>query len=108
LHGYIPIESIGLPDSLLSRFDLLFVVLDQLDPESDIKFASHVISVHRYRNRLDFGEYDDEDNSDDEGITMCISKTHSIWQISQKGRMSSDFAQLESEEDDDPHSDDVL
>lgn len=39
---------------------------------------------------------------------MGNSKTHSIWQVSQKGRMSTDFTQLESEEDDDPHSDDVL
>lgn len=44
-----PQENIGLPDSLLSRFDLLFVVLDQLNIKSDKAIAEHVIRGHRYR-----------------------------------------------------------
>ena len=41
-------KNIGLPDSLLSRFDLLFVMLDEKDPELDRKIAERVITNHRY------------------------------------------------------------
>ncbi|KAH0459614.1 hypothetical protein IEQ34_012428 [Dendrobium chrysotoxum] len=43
-----PTKNIGLPDSLLSRFDLLFIVLDQMDPEIDRQIAEHVSHMHRY------------------------------------------------------------
>ena len=43
-------KNIGLPDSLLSRFDLLFVMLDEKDPESDRKIAERVITNHRFHN----------------------------------------------------------
>ena len=42
-------KNIGLPDSLLSRFDLLFVMLDEKDPENDRKIAERVICNHRYQ-----------------------------------------------------------
>ena len=43
-------HNISLPDSLLSRFDLLWVMLDEKDPENDRKIAERVITNHRYMN----------------------------------------------------------
>lgn len=43
-------ENIGLQDSLLSRFDLLFVMLDSVDSDLDEIIADHVVRMHRYRN----------------------------------------------------------
>ena len=43
-------KNIGLPDSLLSRFDLLFVMLDEKDPENDRRIAERVITNHRYQS----------------------------------------------------------
>ncbi|XP_023339006.1 DNA replication licensing factor MCM3 [Eurytemora carolleeae] len=45
-----PMENIGLQDSLLSRFDLLFILLDTIDVDNDRKIADHVVRMHRYRN----------------------------------------------------------
>ncbi|KAI8905577.1 MCM2/3/5 family-domain-containing protein [Gorgonomyces haynaldii] len=43
-----PFENIVLPDSLLSRFDLVFVVLDKTDDEFNRAIADHVTRLHRY------------------------------------------------------------
>eukprot|EP00038_Savillea_parva_P001925 m.108533 g.108533 ORF g.108533 m.108533 type:complete len:903 (+) comp10660_c1_seq5:25-2733(+) len=44
-----PMDNIGLPDSLLSRFDLLFIMLDEMRPERDRMLAGHVLRSHVFR-----------------------------------------------------------
>eukprot|EP00793_Prasinoderma_coloniale_P005304 PRCOL_00004712-RA len=39
--------NIALPAALLSRFDLLFLILDRADPELDGMLARHILHVHR-------------------------------------------------------------
>ncbi|KAH7650434.1 minichromosome maintenance mcm7p, partial [Cryptosporidium bovis] len=42
-----PVANMNLPDSLLSRFDLQFLLLDIPDREKDLKLARHVLYVHK-------------------------------------------------------------
>ena len=42
-----PRENINLPPALLSRFDLLFLILDNADLENDARLAAHITHVHR-------------------------------------------------------------
>lgn len=69
---HTPMENIGLPDSLLSRFDLLFIVLDKMDPEIDRNLADHVLRSHIYRKP---GEADGEAMRIQSSADIIISET---------------------------------
>lgn len=45
-----PHKNIALPDSLLSRFDLLFIVTDDIEDSRDRMVSEHVLRMHRYRH----------------------------------------------------------
>lgn len=42
-------ENVDLPNSLLSRFDLMFLLLDKADMDNDLALARHVLHVHRFK-----------------------------------------------------------
>ena len=43
-----PVENINLPAALLSRFDLLFLILDRPSRDDDERLAQHVTHVHMH------------------------------------------------------------
>jgi len=68
-----PVENIDLPAALLSRFDLLFLLLDTVDNDKDKQLALHVAKVHsnyeRQEARLDEkGAGDDPPEANDADV----------------------------------------
>ena len=41
-------ENVDLPNSLLSRFDLLFLIIDKADVDNDRAMSMHVLHVHKF------------------------------------------------------------
>ncbi|ONM01182.1 DNA replication licensing factor MCM7 [Zea mays] len=52
-----PAENINLPPALLSRFDLLWLILDRADMETDLEMARHVVHVHQNLESPALGAY---------------------------------------------------
>jgi len=55
-----PVENIDLPPALLSRFDLLFLLLDTVDGEKDKNLALHVCKVHTSYQQSDNDKMKDD------------------------------------------------
>ncbi|TFY70273.1 hypothetical protein EVG20_g2745 [Dentipellis fragilis] len=55
-----PVENINLPAALLSRFDLLFLILDKPSREADERLAQHVTYVHMHNQHPEL-EYEPVD-----------------------------------------------
>ncbi|PFH58259.1 hypothetical protein XA68_13976 [Ophiocordyceps unilateralis] len=53
-----PVENINLPAALLSRFDVLFLLLDTPSRDSDEQLAKHVAYVHTHGRHPDLGPDD--------------------------------------------------
>lgn len=53
-HNASVAENLNLPDSILSRFDLLFIMLDQSDDAMDSEISDHVLRLHRFRGVDDY------------------------------------------------------
>ena len=51
-----PSENINLPSALLSRFDLMFLLVDRPNYDDDLALAKHITYVHRHRRnpKMDF------------------------------------------------------
>ncbi|KAL2200062.1 MCM2/3/5 family-domain-containing protein [Corynascus similis CBS 632.67] len=50
-----PVENINLPAALLSRFDVMFLLLDTPTRETDAQLAKHVAHVHMHSRHPDLG-----------------------------------------------------
>lgn len=46
-------ENVDLPNSLLSRFDLLFLILDKANVDLDLALSRHVLHIHKFMKPAD-------------------------------------------------------
>lgn len=69
-----PVENINLPAALLSRFDVMFLILDTPSPEGDEELASHVTYVHMHNKHPE---------TEDDGV---VFNSHEVRQYIAKAR----------------------
>jgi len=53
-------DQFDVPPTLLSRFDLIFPIVDVLDEEKDAKLAEHILSTHMGKEKIDAETFDKE------------------------------------------------
>ncbi|MCP4646953.1 MAG: minichromosome maintenance protein MCM [bacterium] len=90
-------DQFDIPPSLLSRFDLLFPILDVLDEEKDLNLAEHILSSHIEAARGIFSG-DDENVMDKEILRKYIAYArryvHPILSDSAKDRIKEFYLDL--------------
>lgn len=70
---FIPIaEQINMPPSLLSRFDLIFVMTDQPEAERDAAIAQHIIKTHAVGELIKQHEHEPLAGVDDDYIRRAL------------------------------------
>eukprot|EP00741_Cyanophora_paradoxa_P021452 tig00021352_g20709.t1 len=78
--------NIAMPDSLISRFDLVFIVLDEIKAEHDTLVADHVLRMHRYRpHNLEPGQpvpdkTHDDDSEDESRAAADANGDDWVWE----------------------------
>uniref|UniRef100_A0A6A7G7J6 DNA replication licensing factor MCM3 n=1 Tax=Hirondellea gigas TaxID=1518452 RepID=A0A6A7G7J6_9CRUS len=91
-------QNIALPDSILSRFDFLFLVLDKLDPESDRNIAEHVLRMHRYNRFVPDDAFDSFAENDSKDDTLVFEKYDRLlhgWVVTDGKRSRPEYLTIE-------------
>lgn len=101
-----PVANMNLPDSLLSRFDLQFLLLDIPDKEKDLKLARHVLYVHK-NEKAPSGDFElDRSLSSIQRPGMGVNQTRSSAKKVRRRRNNDDREEdAESENQDKSKSD---
>ena len=69
-------ENIDLQTTILSRFDLIFIVKDERSMERDKRIAQHVIQVHRDAGSAPEADEDDKKVADNQLAEQCKLVIH--------------------------------
>nr|XP_022913925.1 DNA helicase MCM8-like isoform X2 [Onthophagus taurus] len=56
-HSKTVIENLKINSALLSRFDLIFILLDRSDEKSDVLLSEHVLALHTNKKTNHFSKY---------------------------------------------------
>lgn len=81
-------ENINLPNSLLSRFDLLFLILDVADVDKDMALARHVTFVHQNEGLKATEKKDGDKDRDDDDDTDDDAEENKTADVDDKGVVS--------------------